>query len=560
MKTTTKAITKYLYAASILLPILVGCGNGETNTYLDPVTVDLREDHLANKTAYIPPMCYTKTVSETGMSHNPCYACHTQSTAPNYRNDQAFQMLYTFPEAGNDNPWKNLFTDKQEFISTISDADIDAYVAHSNYFDDNGSIILANTLNHLPKAWDVLDRGTWLGYIPDCYFNFDAMGFDRNPDGNITGWRAFLYTPFLGTFWPTNGSTDDVMIRLPDLFRMDASGQTDLEFYRANLGIIQAMIQEQNVTINDINESKINLDLDADGVLGTAHTIVYDPGYLHCVGKAYQSQKQARIHLVPGLFPEGTEFLHTVRYLDASGEGAVHMSQRMKEVRYARKTYWYPPQSLKSMAENDKAEDAAYPNQTMTFSGNVEIGLDNHQGWYYQGFIEDKNGDLRPQSLEETYYCMGCHTKLGATTDNVFAFPRKVAGTPSNQFGWIHATQFHGTLSEPKRKDGAYEYTYYLNANHAGDEFRGNTEVIARFFDDEKQLKPSMAEKLHKDISTLILPSKDRARLMDKAYYKIVREQSFLYGRDATVTPVNNVHKRVEQDQPTGVESTLKAQ
>ncbi len=67
----------------------------------------------------------------------------------------------------------------------------------------------------------------WSGYTPDCYFNFDDEGFDREYNGTYTGWRAFAYYPFLGTFWPTNGSTDDVLIRLSDSFRKKAGGEED---------------------------------------------------------------------------------------------------------------------------------------------------------------------------------------------------------------------------------------------------------------------------------------------------------------------------------------------
>ena len=60
------------------------------------------------------------------------------------------------------------------------------------------------------------------------YFNFDNEGFDKDLKNNYTGWRAFAYYPFLGTFWPTNGSTDDVLIRLPETFWKDKNGNFNL--------------------------------------------------------------------------------------------------------------------------------------------------------------------------------------------------------------------------------------------------------------------------------------------------------------------------------------------
>ena len=50
-------------------------------------------------------------------------------------------------------------------------------------------------------------------------FDFDDEGFDHAPDGTPTGWRAFAYMPLPSTFWPANGSTDDVLIRLPEAYR-----------------------------------------------------------------------------------------------------------------------------------------------------------------------------------------------------------------------------------------------------------------------------------------------------------------------------------------------------
>ncbi len=44
---------------------------------------------------------------------------------------------------------------------------------------------------------------------------------------------------------------------------------------------------------------------------------------------------------------------------------------------------------------------------------------------------------------------------------------------------------------------------------------------------------------------------------LNKAYYSIVKEQSYIYGRDANSKPVKNVHKTVEQNAGTGITSIL---
>src|SRR3546814_10725129 len=42
---------------------------------------------------------------------------------------------------------------------------------------------------------------------------------------------------------------------------------------------------------------------------------------MHYVGRARREQDAGRVHAAAGLFPEGTEFLHSVRYLDIAGDG-----------------------------------------------------------------------------------------------------------------------------------------------------------------------------------------------------------------------------------------------
>lgn len=90
--------------------------------------------------------------------------------------------------------------DRSEAVRNIGDAEILRYVREDNYRRD-GKIILKEKLSHLPAAWDADDNGVWDGYVPDCYFSFDREGFDKDPNGAYTGWRAFAYYPFLGTFY-----------------------------------------------------------------------------------------------------------------------------------------------------------------------------------------------------------------------------------------------------------------------------------------------------------------------------------------------------------------------
>lgn len=544
--------------------VMVACGNGGTrNESTQAEVMDIRATTLANQIAYVSSQCFTKTVDAAGKVRNPCYACHIPSREPNYLDDGDMQSEYGFPgDSGATivNPWTNLFKDRSAAVAGMTDDAILAYVRQNNYLENGGPELAGRLGSALPAAWDVNGNGKWDGYLPDAYFNFDSEGFDRAPDGGHTGWRAFAYAPFLGTFWPTNGSTDDVLIRLAAAFRQAEDGTADLTIYKTNLAILTSLIQRRDVALpTPVNEALAGVDLDGDGNLGTARLVKFDWAPLEgrlmsFVGKARLEQQAGRIHLAAGLFPEGTEFLHSVRYLDADDSGVVGMAKRMKELRYAVKRTWYTYSDLKAAALKEVREKDANPERTRQFTGNAEIGMGNGQGWTYQGFIEDRNRRLRPQNYEETAFCIGCHSGIGATTDNAFSFPRKFRESDGFQAGWYHWSQkgLAGT-PEPVRGDGRYEYTYYLEQNGAGDEFRGNDEIKAKFFAADGSLKPDMIEKLHADVTVLLAPSRGRALALDKAYRAIVQEQSFVLGRDATTTPVTTVHQGVVKGTPTGV-------
>lgn len=525
----------------------------------DNDSYSLLSKNLNNKLPNITSQCYTKT-DDGSSQYNPCYSCHTNSEKPNYNADHDLQTSYAFPEYATTNHWTNLFVNRSTTVAAISDASIDTYADTDNYIDENGKIYLSEKLNTPPRSWDYNADGKWSGYKPDCYFNFDSEGFDKDPSGNYTGWRAFGYYPFLGTFWPTNGSTDDVLIRLPEQFRQNVNGQFDKEVYRINLAIVESMLKKKDIPIAQVKESDYNIDLDGNGWKNnTVTTVKYRYEYgskdnFKFAGRAGVLQDCEDIEMAPGLLPKGTEFLHSVRYIGTS-TGSIKLGKHMKELRYARKVVWKTYSDLRVISEKKAKEKFANPDNLEAFSGDIEVGIINDQGWVYQGFIEDSAGNLRPQTFEETVFCMGCHTNTGATKDTVFSFPRKFDSTDAFQNGWYHWSQKGiEDISEPTRKsDGEYEYSYYLMQNKAGDEFRGNNEVIDKFFDATGNPKTSEFDILHNDISHLLLPSVARARTLNKAYKVIVQEQSFIYGRDATVTPPANVHETVTQDQPTNV-------
>jgi hypothetical protein len=540
-----------------------GGGSGDSD---DPQTsastsgmdMDLTSKVLVNEAAYIPSQCYTKTIDSQEQVHNPCYSCHIPTEEPNYLNDSDLQISYSFADYANTNQWINLFTDRSQAVAAISDQEILDYVRGDNYLDAQGRIILAQTLETLPTGWDYDEDGDWDGYTPDCYLNFNDEGFDVDPQGNLTGWRAFGYAPFLGTFWPTNGSTDDVFIRLPTVLRNDIDGNFDLQTYKVNLAIVEAIIKRQDVEL-EASYTENGVDLDKDGNLyGTATQVVYDWAplegrYMYFVGQGKVAQDAGEIHLAGSLYPEGTEFLHSVRYIDLDNDDEIKLAARMKELRYAKKQSWLTYSDLQDITAAELKEKHDFPDRLKQVIGNVEQGVTTGKGWVYQGFIEDADGALRPQTYEENVFCVGCHGGIGGTTDTIFSFSRKFTDS-AFRHGWYHWSQ-KGLRNQPEpiRHDGNYEYSYYLQQNGAGDEFRANQEVMDKFFDEEGQIKTEELEILHDDMAHLLFPSRERALLLNKAYKVIVEEQGFVFGRDATVTPPENVHESVTPDQATGV-------
>jgi hypothetical protein len=545
-----------VFAPSILL-LATGCqtaGAGSSPEASVPTasasaaTATPSPPRLPNAVAYIPSQCFTKTRTESGAARNPCYACHGRSQSPNYANDADLQTTLTIPPAALKNPWTNLFTPPVA-KARATDDEVLRYVRESNYFDRDGHIVLANP----PASWDLDGDGAWGGFRPDVQFAFDDRGFDRRPDGSPTGWRAFAYYPFPGTFFPTNGSTDDVLIRLAPVFQERADGTFDEGVYMVNLAIVESLVTRSDTAIDPVDEEALGVDLDLDGRMGRATKVVFDRGDGKGGTRMRYAGRTAGLPIAPGLFPLGTEFVHSVRYLDVGDDGVVRMAARMKELRYAKKAKFLSYPELEKQAAADAREAAESPNGARRVIWRKEHGIDNGQGWFFQGYIEDATGALRPQSREESSYCGGCHGGIGVTTDSIFSFPRKL-GTDAAARGWFHWSQ-HGLagLPEPRRRDGRYEYSLYLQETGAGDEHRENAEVLARFFDAQGALRPAEIEALHHDVARLLLPSAGRALDLDRAYRAIVEAQSFVLGRDAVLAPARNVYDDVPIGQKTGI-------
>ncbi len=478
----------------------------------------IKNNEKFNVEAVIPPQCYTKT---DGV-HNPCYVCHQSyskdTLRPNVMRDGVLQGSYGFSDIGTDNHWTNLFKDRTQEIEEISDQEILNYINQENYSD------LVNWLN----------SEQWQGEVPVIHSlekgaeAFDAHGLAK--DGSR--WVAFNYKPMPSTFWPTNGSTDDVMLRLPNQFS-EINGEFSRDLYYANLALVEmAITDKQEISSIEINEESLSFDINGDGILSIKVERVLRQA--HYLGDASSVKVE---HM---LYPLGIEFLHTVRYLGFDEQGNTTVSKRFKEYRYMKKSSHISKARMASIYYGEAKEKHSENLPTaVDFS---DKGISNSFGWLLWGFIEDENGNLRKQHDEEQFFCVGCHKTIGTTIDQTFSFPRKVSGAK----GWGYI-DLAAIIDVPNINESQGEYLTYLNRVGGGDEFRQNGEMITRWFNDNGQVNTAKVKALN-NIKQLITPSKERALKLNKAYYLVVKEQSFLFGRDAVLKPAKNVIQKVDTE------------
>lgn len=482
-----------------------------------PAMAYIEHNEVYNPEAVIPPQCYTKT---DGV-HNPCYACHQSyelsELRPNQMGDGTLQGNYEFSDVGLTNSWKNLFIDRSTLIETISDDTILSYINEDNYstaFSGEEALPDYMQIHNLSNAQGAFDE------------NGVAL------DGS--GWVSYNYKPFPSTFWPTNGSTGDAMIRLPATFQQ-LEGKYNEAIYFANLTLVEMTLKDvDRLPITPVNEQSIGIDVDGDGELtNAAESIVRRSHYLG------DASDQALAYM---LYPEGTEFLHTVRYIGVDENGDIHNAERMKEVRYMKKHLFRSRESLAS-AYYAEAKDKHFEKLPQTrYLG--DTGIDNGFGWTINGFIEDGEGNLRAQHEQELAFCNGCHKTVGSTFDQTFSFARKVPG--SNGWGYIDLRAMDDV---PNIGETQGEFLTYMQRVGGGDEFRQNAEMLARWFDDNGMVKDEEVTRAN-SLYDLITPSPERALALNKAYLTIVKEQSYLFGRDATISKAVNVLSEIDAAQP----------
>lgn len=481
-----------------------------------PALAYIEHNEVYNPESVIPPQCYTKT---DGVN-NPCYACHQSYDSiekrPNQMGDGTLQGNYEFSDVGLTNSWKNLFIDRTSLIAGIDDATIKKYVKEDNYTAS------------LEK--DVMPDYMRIENLSSADNAFDKDGFAK--DGS--GWVSYNYKPFPSTFWPTNGSTGDAMIRLPDDFQT-LNGEYNKAIYTLNLSLVEMALKElDTLTVAPVNELVLNIDVNQDGKLTKSVTEIARSS--HYVGDA------RAVPLAHMLYPEGTEFLHTVRYIGVDEDGTIYNAPRMKEVRYMKKHMFRSRESLAS-AYYAEAKDKHFEKLPQTrYLG--EKGIDNGFGWTINGFIENEQGELRAQHDQELAFCNGCHKTVGSTFDQTFSFARKVPGQAG--WGYINLKEIEDV---PNINEEKGEFLTYMERVGGGDEFRQNGEMLAKWFDEKGMVKVEELQRA-KSVYDIITPSPERAYALNKAYLTIVKEQSYLFGRDATLTEATNVLSTIDAEQP----------
>lgn len=479
---------------------------------------ELGIDTMYNREAPIPPQCYTDSAGV----HNPCFVCH-QNEIPgreNRKNDKDLQEAYSFSDEGLLNHWSNLFEDRTVRVQAISDAEILDWID-----DDNYSSLAQRLQNAGYQGW-IPD----LDNLEDGPAAFDTEGFAL--DGSW--WVAFRYKPMSSTFWPTQGSTDDVMIRLPPAFWKTAGGVDSREVYKANLALVEANIKGYpQIGALPIDEVEVGEDVNGDGLLTVVNEVT-------TVGRTRYAGLAGNVDLIPFVYPKDTEFLHSVRYVGIDGDGRVYVPRRMKELRYMKRriqsrqwqlNHWYEEENLEKLL-----------GYLPFYLDMGHEGLSTNFGWNVTGFLENREGNLRWNTFEENSFCMGCHTSIGATIDKTFSFPRKIDGAA----GWGYI-DLNAMRDAPSAGEQQSEIATYMQRVGGGTEFRSNPELEARFYLSDGSVN-TVALASTRNVAELIAPSPARALTLNKAYRVLVEDQDFLFGRDATVTPPPRVLALVDNE------------
>lgn len=499
-----------------------------------------------NEEPNIPPQCWIETGYGT---QNACKYCHTDYLTM-ARHGNAFdigedQILYSFPSPSlNRILWRNIILPGEigerlaaEGIGFPDPEDV-AYVRSDNW---RSTFALARGKGN--DEWINLEEpeSPWVLFPalnPDHLFPFDPVdptgsgahgyvdteGFVRDEQAGYTGWRAINFFPYT-IFTPLTGSVSGIYIRLPKAF-LTQDGKPDLEVYKQNLDLLERNIK--------------NLRPEETAYYGDA----------------------SEVEVKKGFYPVGTEFAHPLHYSDLAADGQMGTeldgvltggrkdyefpgtrSKRVKEIRYM---YKWKEVELEDIAISDEEEEHA-----AEFVGREGQGwVENAGGWILAAYIEDRYGNLRPQTTEELAQCVGCHGNVGNTVDAVWSFQRKLPG----EKGWGEMdygkydsgrpqTTWLNDYLHQESQMGELGYFYYtvVGANLYGvmpEEIRrdllqyGAGLALA----DKLQLNFPLREILDDEILKDMPGEERRARLLDrqKLMRQYARDGAYLYYDEAS--------------------------
>lgn len=398
-----------------------------------------------NEEPEIPAQCWIETSYGT---QNACKYCHTDYLAE-VKHGNAFpisedQEVYSFPSPNlNKILWQNVIYPQNienrlaaEGITIPNLEDVE-YVRYDNWtpaFDmargngnnswlnnqsSNSNFILFPALNpnHLyPYKKENPTNDGLHGFV-------DNQGFIQTEKEQLTGWRAVNFFPYT-LFTPLTGSVSGIYIRLPKNF-MCVNGEVSIDTYKQNLSILEKNIKNQ--------------PCDLTRYVGDANNIKVKKGF----------------------YPVGTEFAHPLHYVDLNADGETGLSvdgvvannsyqyefpgtrsKRVKEIRYM---YKWKEVGLDDIDEGDDDDDEAAFGKYIGVEG--QGWIDNGGGWIIAAYIENRHGQLRPQTTEELAQCLGCHAKVGTTVDAIWSFQRKL---PEME-GWADMNYGHYSSKDPSK-------------------------------------------------------------------------------------------------------------
>jgi hypothetical protein len=418
---------------------------------------------------------------------NTCLFCHQPAIAE-YVDDSIRQMIWP-QTTENINPWLNVF-DPTWLDTVVPPSSIPTKISDYIYVDNLQEALFRSGVDlNNPKAdYQTIREGTGRGplkYFPD----FNPATVDPKTGWANNGWRAYKWKSQQFSFPAALGGWKQIYIRLPLKFRLDEKGVLSREIYAQNLDLLEKAVKG-----------------------GEARTSY--------VGKA-SDEKVKKYY-----FPQGTEFILAIHYLDPiSGK-----AKRVQDHRYMVKSV--PDEAIVTDSTQDLmvGKPTSLPDPSSEYNRTLEHlagGPDNpygviysHAGWDIVAYLEQdtESGRLRPGIREENQFCIGCHGRsIGVMRDGIWSFQRKLPG----EEGW-RLQDFTGIKDYVNKQTGK------------GDFFEWITETTMSGL----ALFPYVDNNYLDLRGGLPLGSYDHALLVYRKYYQIVKTQTHMLGRFPSATTV----------------------